>query len=133
MSAAELARKLGIDVKNIRLLLDAPVKHGWLELKRDRVIEPKIVYWYRLGARAFAEPGDVGEVAANAECTLPPRSVFDLRDEGIPMPTGARFGVWADGRINISRAGRVTEQLSPVEARDLARVLRERATEEEGA
>ena len=62
-----------------------------------------------------------------------PPSVFDMRDENIPMPTGAQFGVWADGRINISRAGEITEQLSPAEARALALVLRERAMEEEGA
>jgi hypothetical protein len=126
-ASAALARQVGVNAADLRLLLAAAVKHELLELKRGKR------NLYRLGARAITAPGEPASPPLPAGPGLPPRSVFDLRDEHIPMPTGARFGVWADGRINISRAGRVTEQLSPTEARDLARVLRERATEEEGA
>lgn len=133
MASIDLAQKISVANNGIASLLAPGVIAGVFEKKK---INTRI--FYRLGPQAVAmaaatlsmPPEDVPP-APPPQVFIPRRSIFDAEDRVIPMPRGATFGVLADGRINIARDGKTTEQLSPKEATTLLGVLRARSVDQD--
>lgn len=115
VSSATLATLVGCDVTSIKKILEYAVLNDWIVVQKRGMKN-----FYSLGKSA----PPLG--APKAIATMPPSSVFDLGSPERPMPAGASFGVWPDGRINIQRGGRITEQLSPAEARALVYAIQVR-------
>ena len=127
--SSTLAERIQCEITSLRNLLESAVMAGLIEMRREGSMNT-----YRIGV----DPDEESP-------SMPVRSVFEMGQPvkapamvsapapaqfSVPLP-GARFGVFSDGEIAIERNGRVTERITPDEAKSLARVITGKVYEED--